>query len=532
MIHVYQADMCVRTVFNCVARHGINTMSDCVRRQHVSARTGQTFPHSRRLRGAAARAMLHEVAEVVRQSSVTDSVPSSNLERRMTVLDVQRIVTRCTPRNLCYHTPSRYWLHLMMFAVVLVIILGDSYLYWSYQTWRPWYEQPSPVVQVGIGDPVDGVVPAAVVPLEEIASVYSIASAPESVVTTAIMPAWSAPQTNNTPVFQDSHQLIEGETLGELVAQYDVSLSALIWANGLHTGDVLAVGQELRIPRLSGVPYMFQEGDTIEEVAARFEVVPETIWFFEPNMLDPDRPVPVGQEIFIPGGTPPLPEALLARYGGEEGLSAMAAQPAGVIHENRTNMRSGPGVEYDRVAQFNAGRRAALLARHAAWLRIDVAGTSGWVHMNLVELPDGVFDRLPETNDVPPPPPRWVWPTYGSVSSYFGPRWGSFHYGLDVANRTWTPIVAARSGQVVEAGWCRGYGYCVKIDHGGGVQTIYGHLVDQPVVTAGTTVTIGQLIGHMGSTYDASGGGYSTGNHLHFEIKINGRAVDPLKFLP
>ena len=83
-----------------------------------------------------------------------------------------------------------------------------------------------------------------------------------------------------------------------------------------------------------------------------------------------------------------------------------------------------------------------------------------------------------------------------------------------------------------EAGWCSGFGYCVKIDHGDGVTSIYGHMIKKPPVRAGDQVEVGDLIGYMGSTYDRSGGGYSTGVHLHFTVKVNGKAVNPLKFLP
>jgi murein DD-endopeptidase MepM/ murein hydrolase activator NlpD len=85
---------------------------------------------------------------------------------------------------------------------------------------------------------------------------------------------------------------------------------------------------------------------------------------------------------------------------------------------------------------------------------------------------------------------------------------------------------------VFEAGWCSGFGYCVKIDHGDGVSTIYGHMLKKPPVGAGTTVEVGDLIGYMGSTFDRSGGGFSTGVHLHFTVKVNGKAVNPLKYLP
>jgi murein DD-endopeptidase MepM/ murein hydrolase activator NlpD len=125
-----------------------------------------------------------------------------------------------------------------------------------------------------------------------------------------------------------------------------------------------------------------------------------------------------------------------------------------------------------------------------------------------------------------------VWPAQGTVTSRFGARWGGFHNGLDIASRAWTKIYAARTGLVKEAGWCSGYGYCVKLVHDGGFETIYGHLIDQPTVSRGDEVSAGELIGYMGSTYDRAGGGYSTGVHLHLTVLLNGRAVDPLRFLP
>jgi murein DD-endopeptidase MepM/ murein hydrolase activator NlpD len=195
-------------------------------------------------------------------------------------------------------------------------------------------------------------------------------------------------------------------------------------------------------------------------------------------------------------------------------------------------MREGPDVIHERVAQFTAGRQAQLLARHEDWVKVDVGGVAGWVHADLLDIPAELFHTLPETADFPAPPPIWVWPTHGAFTSGFGPRWGGFHNGIDIANRSGTPIVAARSGRVVESGWCSGYGYCVKMTHDGGISTVYGHLVDQPVVGIGETVKVGDIVGYMGSTYDRGGGGYSTGVHLHFEIRVNGRAVNPLKFLP
>lgn len=116
-----------------------------------------------------------------------------------------------------------------------------------------------------------------------------------------------------------------------------------------------------------------------------------------------------------------------------------------------------------------------------------------------------------------------VWPTQGTISSHFGWRWGTMHEGVDIAANTGTEVLAADSGMVSFAGWSGGYGYLVKIDHGGGKETRYAHL-SKIAVEVGQTVTKGQVIGYVGST------GKSTGPHLHFEVRINGVAKDPLSF--
>lgn len=109
-----------------------------------------------------------------------------------------------------------------------------------------------------------------------------------------------------------------------------------------------------------------------------------------------------------------------------------------------------------------------------------------------------------------------VWPTTSRyISSPYGWRWGSFHTGTDIAGRNGDPIYAYKSGLITFAGWQTSYGNIVKIDHGNGISTWYAHC-SSLLLSAGTQVSQGQLIAKMGST------GYSTGNHLHFEVRING----------
>ncbi|MGN0154449.1 MAG: peptidoglycan DD-metalloendopeptidase family protein [Lachnospiraceae bacterium] len=121
--------------------------------------------------------------------------------------------------------------------------------------------------------------------------------------------------------------------------------------------------------------------------------------------------------------------------------------------------------------------------------------------------------------------PTYMFPvTNWNVTSNFGYRWGRLHAGTDVGVPVGTTVRASRAGQVVTAGWLGGYGNCVIIDHGDGVCTRYGHL-SEVTVSVGQYVDQGQQIALSGNT------GRSTGPHLHFEIRINGEAVDPLPYL-
>jgi murein DD-endopeptidase MepM/ murein hydrolase activator NlpD len=117
-----------------------------------------------------------------------------------------------------------------------------------------------------------------------------------------------------------------------------------------------------------------------------------------------------------------------------------------------------------------------------------------------------------------------IWPVQGPITSPFGWRWGRMHEGIDIGVGYGTPIHAAAAGTVIYCGWESGYGNFVVIDHGGDLATAYGHQ-SAIAVSCGEHVEQGQVIGYVGCT------GHCFGPHLHFEVRVNGNAVDPLGYL-
>ena len=124
----------------------------------------------------------------------------------------------------------------------------------------------------------------------------------------------------------------------------------------------------------------------------------------------------------------------------------------------------------------------------------------------------------------------FIRPGYGAITDSYGPRINpvtfeeGFHNGVDFADPYGSNVYASKSGTVVYSGWISGYGNTIIIDHGSGVQTLYAHN-SSLIVSVGQVVAQGEVVALVGST------GMSTGPHIHFEIRINGQAVNPLDYL-
>lgn len=144
---------------------------------------------------------------------------------------------------------------------------------------------------------------------------------------------------------------------------------------------------------------------------------------------------------------------------------------------------------------------------------------------------NNLLEQLRESNRRKAAMPN-LWPTSGgTVTSSFGGRTDPFgnrsydwHPGVDIANDYGAPVYASAAGSVEEAGWVSGYGRYVRLQHGYGYETAYGHM-SEIAVQPGQAVNKGDVIGYVGSS------GYSTGPHLHFEVLVNGQVTNPMDTL-
>jgi murein DD-endopeptidase MepM/ murein hydrolase activator NlpD len=211
--------------------------------------------------------------------------------------------------------------------------------------------------------------------------------------------------------------------------------------------------------------------------------------------------------------------ALSTAATSADGLQAMAANVTALqapVPEQALGM-GGPDPIPDGVAAEVPMNGRTMLATASARTRVRAIQASRAAHARQIALIEAAR-------------PKWMLPIPTGkfvISSCFEPRWGTFHYGVDMAAPEGTPFYAAGDGTVIEAGPMSGFGNAIMIQHPDGTITVYGH-EEKYLVQKGEKVKAGQLIGLVGSE------GESTGYHLHFEIRVgseNGDKVDPIGWL-
>jgi murein DD-endopeptidase MepM/ murein hydrolase activator NlpD len=204
----------------------------------------------------------------------------------------------------------------------------------------------------------------------------------------------------------------------------------------------------------------------------------------------------------------------------EEARDVIAAKEAEIA-----SARAGVESQEAELESVRAERQAALDEVNSDVDHLEEAESDlqNEIQQQIAEATLGV-PALPAGTPGAPSAAGFIWPVNGILTSGFGYRWGRMHEGIDIAVAEGTPILAAATGTVIMAGYNGGYGNYTCIDHGSGLSTCYGHQSGY-AVTSGSSVTQGQVIGYSGNT------GSSTGPHLHFEVRINGVATDPLGYL-
>ncbi len=236
---------------------------------------------------------------------------------------------------------------------------------------------------------------------------------------------------------------------------------------------------------------------------------------------------------------------LLERY---EYLSRIEAQDSDVINRVRDLRNETKGVvgrirvDRDEIAAKKrelTRTRSSLQAREGdlSTARSNRKDALSSINDNIKRLEGDVGDLegkiqsqlQSSTSTLPAGPIRGgtgqlIWPVNGPVTSPFGMRWGRLHAGIDIGVPSGTPIRAADGGRVALAAPTGGYGNYTCIDHGGGLSTCYGHQ-SRFATSAGASVHQGEVIGYSGCT------GSCFGDHLHFEVRVNGTPVDPMGYL-
>ena len=352
------------------------------------------------------------------------------------------------------------------------------------------------------------------------------------------------------PPATSNYRVQSGDTLRSIASSLGTTPEAIVRANSLIDPDVIFVGSTLVVPAGQAAARPVLDKAAAPESARVIEEI---------RAAGPEAALSVG-------GAETTEQNLLGNVKGSESTDPYVANLLAEVQEIRNQsveVSEAASVEVeadaavsdespllasadssDAVSRLNVANREtpAPEAATQAGNRVDAArpdllaaapiSPDAYIpaqrSAGQVVSPD--MPILPSASEYLPDAPDYfngyVWPAQGTVTSGFGWRWGRMHSGVDVAGPMGTPVVAAATGVVEEAGWnSGGYGNVVDIRHPDGSMTRYGHN-SRLLVSTGQHVKQGEEIAEMGST------GYSTGPHVHFEVHQGGSAVNPVAYLP
>lgn len=254
--------------------------------------------------------------------------------------------------------------------------------------------------------------------------------------------------------------------------------------------------------RTEVIEYIVQAGDTISSIASNFNLSVNTILW--ENKLTARSIIKPGSSLTI------LPEnGIIHTVAKNENIGSIAKKYSIEIEKilEGNEIESGDPIKIGQKLFIPGGQK---IVERTAVVSRSYSGTT------ITQTTPAAGSQQPAYTGG-----KLLWPTVGNrITQYYS--WS--HRGLDIANKTGTPLYAAESGTVESSGWSNGYGYNVVINHGGGMKTLYAH-ASKLHVSAGEKVNRGDIIANMGST------GWSTGPHIHFEVIVNGVKQNPLNYI-
>ncbi|MDD4289018.1 MAG: LysM peptidoglycan-binding domain-containing protein [Atribacterota bacterium] len=306
----------------------------------------------------------------------------------------------------------------------------------------------------------------------------------------------------------------KGDTLWSIAQSHSVSMEGILAVNYLSNKDVLTVGQRLEIPAMGGsgqssskvqtVEYTVAKGDSLWIISQKFDIKMHEI--ININQLQNITQLSVGQKLNIPA----TEKALAAVQSTKTSVvTVQEEKPKEIVHfvqkgETLWGISRNYGVSINTITTAN---------------RISES-TSLVVGQKLV---------IPNVRDSAISSRSFIWPVNGLITSQFGMRTlggrRDYHTGIDIDGKTGDPIRAAESGKVSFSGYINGYGNTVIIDHSRGFSTVYSHNSSN-LVSEGQSVSKGDIICRLGAT------GNATGSHLHFEVRQDGKPINPINYLP
>ncbi|CAK9205192.1 unnamed protein product [Sphagnum jensenii] len=339
------------------------------------------------------------------------------------------------------------------------------------------------------------------------------------------------------------HNVIDGDSLAWLAQKYGTTVKALKKLNNLH-GDVIYSGSVLKINGRCAQQAVLGRKANLGERNAMVEGIagncPHPLKSVKPLLkacprsrsIHKSHPIPRLQTVRVEYGD------TLADIAYDHGLSPDELQRLNNLRDE--NIFEGDvlavssGQHVRELPDLRSGQRRTnrlLFSRQGLGLqrRLGVGGPEHAVRPHSMpgnQKLEGLWKR--KRKGCQQPHDRWMQfnspVTEGFLSSTYGWRWGAFHEGVDLAADQGTPILASDRGTITFAGWSGGYGYMVAIQHEGGFVTRYAHCCAIHA-RIGQQVLKGQQVAAVGAT------GHATGPHLHFEVRRNGEALDPMKWV-